>query len=137
MSDWVPVGPGAPTIGDYGLLSNCRASALVSRGGSVDWACMPSFDSPAMFARLLGEPGGYFSISPTEPAESRRAYIEDTMVLRTDLRGNPTVRELLGHATIEMTMRYAHLSPDARSEAVQVLDKPVPVASVVARPEAK
>ena len=99
MSDWVPVGPGAPTIGDYGLLSNCRASALVSRGGSVDWACIPSFDSPAMFARLLGEPGGYFSISPTEPAESRRAYIEDTMVLRTDLRtrdGTVRLTDFLG-----------------------------------------
>lgn len=86
MTDWIPLRPSASLISDYGLLSNCRASALVSRGGSVDWACMPRFDSPAMFARLLGEPGGYFSIAPTEPAESRRAYLEDTMVLRTDLR---------------------------------------------------
>jgi site-specific recombinase XerD len=36
------------------------------------------------------------------------------------------VQELLGHATMEMTMRYAHLSPDVKREAVQVLDRPVP-----------
>ena len=55
------------------------------------------------------------------------------------MRGVPlkAVQELLGHASIEMTMRYAHLSPDARREAVKVLDAPAPVASVVARQEAE
>lgn len=55
------------------------------------------------------------------------------------MRGQPlkAVQELLGHASIEMTMRYAHLSPDVRRQAVQVLDAPAPVASVVARQEAQ
>ncbi|MDQ1430332.1 MAG: hypothetical protein QOF40_934, partial [Actinomycetota bacterium] len=73
-------------IVDYALLSNCQGSALVSRAGSIDWACLPAFDSPAMFARILGEPGGFWSITPTEPIESTRAYVEDTMVLRTEMR---------------------------------------------------
>lgn len=75
-----------PTIADYALLGNCQGSALVSRAGSVDWTCLPSFDSPALFARILGEPGGYWSIRPREPAEATREYVEDTMVLETRFR---------------------------------------------------
>jgi alpha,alpha-trehalase len=74
------------TIADYALLSNCQGSALVSRTGSVDWACLPRFDSAAVFASILGTPGGFWSIRPTAPAESTREYVTDTMVLRTELR---------------------------------------------------
>ena len=65
-------------IADYGLLSNCQGSALVSRNGSIDWACLPSFDSPAMFARILGEPGGYWSIRTREASTSTRARTSKT-----------------------------------------------------------
>jgi GH15 family glucan-1,4-alpha-glucosidase len=73
----------APPIADYALLGNCQGSALVSRSGSIDWACVPALDSAAFFARILGEPGGYWSIRPHETAEVTREYVEDTMVLRT------------------------------------------------------
>ncbi|MFI5053307.1 MAG: glycoside hydrolase family 15 protein [Acidimicrobiia bacterium] len=77
---------GTPVIADYALLSNCQGSALVSRSGSIDWACLPAFDSPAVFARILGEPGGSWSITPIAPFDSNREYVEDTMVLRTEMR---------------------------------------------------
>src|SRR5437762_972424 len=73
-------------IADYALLSNCQGAALVSRDGSIDWACLPAFDSSALFARILGEPGGYWTLHPVESYEARREYVEDTMVLRTELR---------------------------------------------------
>jgi GH15 family glucan-1,4-alpha-glucosidase len=77
-------------IGDYGLIGDCHAAALVSRAGSIDWCCMPRFDSGSAFARLLDrERGGYCGITATGggPWESSRSYLEDTLVLETRLQG--------------------------------------------------
>ncbi len=70
-------------IADYALISNCRSAALVSRGGSIDWLCFPRFDGPSVFARLLDEKGGHWSIRPVGDAEITRRYVEDTMLLET------------------------------------------------------
>lgn len=73
-----------PPIADYGLLSECHSAALVSRSGSIDWACMPRIDSASIFGRLLDwERGGYCALTPTEPFSSERNYRADTMVLET------------------------------------------------------
>ncbi len=76
----------ATSIGDYALLSDCQSTALVSRNGSVDWYSPPRFDSPSVFARLLDEEGGHWSIRPAGDYEVERAYLDDTMVLRTEFR---------------------------------------------------
>jgi GH15 family glucan-1,4-alpha-glucosidase len=70
-------------IGDYALLSDCRSATLVSRAGSVDWLCLPRFDSPAVFARILDPGGGHFAIRPDGEFEASRAYVDQTMVLET------------------------------------------------------
>jgi GH15 family glucan-1,4-alpha-glucosidase len=74
-------------IGDYALLSDCHAAALVSRGGSVDWLCCPRFDAPAVFGRLLDEEAGHFSIRPTGEYRTSRRYVDHTMVLETTFTG--------------------------------------------------
>lgn len=71
-------------IGDYALLSDCQSAALVGRDGSVDWWCAPRFDSRSCFARILDDRAGHWAIHPTADFEPRRAYLADTMVLRTD-----------------------------------------------------
>ena len=71
-------------IEDYALIGDTRTAALVGRDGSVDWLCLPRFDSPACFAALLGEPGhGRWLIGPAQPAECRRRYVGDTAVLES------------------------------------------------------
>lgn len=72
-------------IADYALLSDCHSAALVSRAGSVDWLCFPRFDSPAVFARLLDERAGHWSIAPVEESTSSRRYLEGSLVLETRL----------------------------------------------------
>jgi GH15 family glucan-1,4-alpha-glucosidase len=74
------------SIGDYALLSDCQSTALVRRDGSVDWYSPPRFDSPSVFARLLDEEGGHWSIRPVGDYAVERAYLNDTMVLRTEFR---------------------------------------------------
>jgi GH15 family glucan-1,4-alpha-glucosidase len=73
-------------IAEYALLSDCRSAALVNRAGSVDWLCFPRFDGPSVFARLLDEQAGHWSISVVGATEVSRRYIERTMVLETTFR---------------------------------------------------
>ncbi|GCE13101.1 glycoside hydrolase family 15 protein [Tengunoibacter tsumagoiensis] len=72
-------------INSYGVIGDCHSVVLVSPDGSVDWGCLPDFDSPAIFCRLLdAEHGGFFQIAPTEgtiPGSQR--YLRGSNVLQT------------------------------------------------------
>jgi len=72
-------------IEDYGLIGNMLSAALVGRDGSIDWLCLPRFDSPACFAALLGTPeNGRWRIAPTgKITATHRRYLPDTAVLET------------------------------------------------------
>ena len=72
-------------IEDYGLIGNMLSAALVGRDGSIDWLCLPCFDSPACFAALLGTPdNGRWKIAPAGAVTAtRRRYLPDTAVLET------------------------------------------------------
>ncbi len=82
-----PYSPPMPArIEDYALIGDCETAALVSRDGSVDWLCIPRFDSPACFAAILGGPEhGRWSLAPADPsARATRRYRPDTMILETE-----------------------------------------------------
>lgn len=71
-------------IEDYALIGDGLTAALVSRDGSIDWACFPRFDAASAFARILdADKGGHFAIRPAGSFESGRRYLDDTNVLET------------------------------------------------------
>src|SRR5215472_6194742 len=77
--------PVSQRIEDYALISDCAAGALVGRNGSIDWLCLPRFDSAACFAALLGEPEhGRWLIAPADPAARvERRYLDGSLILVT------------------------------------------------------
>jgi GH15 family glucan-1,4-alpha-glucosidase len=79
-----PARTGAFTpIADYGLLADCNSAALVSRDGSIDWLCLPRYDSAAIFARILGDAAGHWSIRPAGEYTVERRYVPGTLVIET------------------------------------------------------
>ena len=72
-------------INTYGVIGDCHSVVLVAPDGSVDWGCLPDFDSPAIFCRLLdAERGGYFQIAPSDPAiPGTQRYLRGSNVLQT------------------------------------------------------
>ena len=101
--------PADSSIGDFGLISDCQTCALVRRDGSIDWYCPDRFDAPSVFARLLDPKGGHWSIRPAAPFEASRAYLDDTMVLRTEFT--------TAHGQITLTDALA-LEPGSRGHQI-------------------
>ncbi len=96
----------AAPIEDYALLSDSRTAALVSRDGSIDWLCLPRFDSPSVFGALLGEEEhGCWRLRPSDrTARSTRSYADGTFILVTrweTATGIAEVHELLAVAEEE------------------------------------
>jgi GH15 family glucan-1,4-alpha-glucosidase len=104
---------GSTLIRDYAVVGDMKTCALVSRDGSVDWLCLPRFDSPSSFTALLGTvDNGRWLIGPTEPARSTRRYVGDTFVLETT------------HETDTGVVRVTDVMPtaDERADIVRTIE---------------
>lgn len=104
----------AQRIEEYGIVGDLHTAALVGRDGSIDWLCLPRFDSPACFAALLGGPEhGTWRLAPAAggPCTSRR-YRDDTLVLESEWR------------TPEGTVRVVDLMPprDGVPDVVRIVE---------------
>ncbi|WP_447598071.1 glycoside hydrolase family 15 protein [Nitrospira sp. Nam80] len=74
-------------IEDYAVIGDSRTAALVSKAGSIDWLCLPQFDGPSCFNRLLDHwHGGHFGVAPLQPFAVRRSYRDATAVLLTEFQ---------------------------------------------------
>ena len=71
-------------ISSYGLIGDCRSAALVGTDGSVDWLCLPRFDDPSLFGRILdARRGGSWQIRPTLRHGAKQQYRDRSNLLRT------------------------------------------------------
>jgi GH15 family glucan-1,4-alpha-glucosidase len=114
-----------PRIEDYGLIGNTITAALVSKDGSIDWLCLPFFDSGACFAALLGtEENGYWRVAPAGDYKVSRAYREQTAILETSFEtaeGSVTVidfmpkRETIGRVDLIRIVRGVKGRVDMKS----------------------
>jgi GH15 family glucan-1,4-alpha-glucosidase len=91
-------------IGDYALIGDCHSAALVGRDGSIDWACFPRFDSPAVFCSIVGaDCGGSWSLNAADSTHATRAYIPDTNVLVTTFTTPTGVLEVTDCMPVEQS----------------------------------
>jgi GH15 family glucan-1,4-alpha-glucosidase len=104
----------ASRIEDYAIIGDLHTAALVARDGSLDWLCLPRFDSPACFAALLGTPDhGRWIIAPAIPVQSvTRRYRENTLVLETEF------------ATAQGRVRLIDFMPprDGRANVLRIIE---------------
>lgn len=132
MSGTAPTGDYTPIDG-YAIVGNCRTAALISARGSVDWLCLPRFDSPSIFGALLdARRGGSFQVCPEGEFDARRRYVPDTNILETTFRSSTGTLRLLDLMPVtDEESRHRHLSPD--HELLRVLECVEGEVDVVAR----
>ena len=89
-------------IESYGVIGDLHTVALVGIDGSIDWCCLPHFDSPSIFAAILDEQkGGFFKIASLHEAQHKQMYLPDSNVLVTRFLGRDGVGELIDFMPVQ------------------------------------
>jgi GH15 family glucan-1,4-alpha-glucosidase len=113
---------GFQPIANYGLLADCNSAALVDSEGSIDWLCLPRYDSDAVFARVLDPDAGHWSIRPVGDFRAERRYLPGTLVLETTFTtGSGSVRLLDAFALAESQRGHA-LGLEAPHELLRAVE---------------
>ena len=83
---------------NYGIIGNCKSSALINEDSSIDWCCLPQFDSPSVFGKILDEKiGGSFKISCDKSYRITQKYLDKTCILKTKFDNGSDSFELLDY----------------------------------------
>lgn len=109
-------------IADYALLSDCNSAALVSRDGAVEWLCMPRFDSPSIFARILDADAGHWTIQPTAEFTTERRYLPGSLVVETTFRTATGVARLTDALAFSDGQRGHDLGLNAPHELIRLAE---------------
>jgi GH15 family glucan-1,4-alpha-glucosidase len=109
-------------IGEYGLLADCNSAALVNRDGSIDWLCLPRYDSDAIFARILDPDGGHWSIRPAAEHTVERRYVPGTLVVETTFTTASGVARMRDAMAFAPGQRGHDLGYDAPHEVLRSVE---------------
>ncbi|HOT13359.1 MAG TPA: glycoside hydrolase family 15 protein [Bacteroidales bacterium] len=97
---------------NYGVIGNCRSAALVSSTGSIDWCCLPDFDSPSVFAKILDkEKGGYMAFEVDDSYKVSQKYFHRTNVLCTEFKSDEGTFEVIDFMPRYKTAENQYFSP--------------------------
>src|SRR5690349_905155 len=113
---------GSQPVADYGLLADCNTAALVAADGSIDWLCLPRYDSPSVFGRLLGDDAGHWSIRPAGAFTSERRYLPGTLVLETTFVADTGSVKVTDALVFAEGQRGHDLGHDAPHELVRTVE---------------
>ena len=85
---------------NYGIIGNCKSSALINEDSSIDWCCLPQFDSSAIFCKIIDKHiGGSFKIEADESYIITQQYINNTAIVRTNFKNEKNEFEVLDFMT--------------------------------------
>lgn len=108
---------------EYGMIGNCTSGALISTDASIDWLCLPAFDSPSVFGKLLDEnKGGFFKIEPINNIFIKQVYIKHTAVLRTEFTTEDGTFRIDDYMPRYHTARNDYYCPGEIVRMVRVVD---------------
>ena len=107
---------------NYGIIGNCKSAALINEDSSIDWCCLPQFDSPSVFGKIIDENiGGHFKIDCDDGYSIKQHYIKNTAILCTRFENDENAFEILDfmprfqkdngtyHAPPELTRVFRHI----------------------------
>ncbi|MDY0781438.1 glycoside hydrolase family 15 protein [Tenacibaculum sp. IB213877] len=99
---------------NYGIVGNCRSAALISETGSLDWCCLPEFDSSSVFAKILDDKiGGSFSFLTDENYTTTQKYFDSTCILITTFTNGKDAFEVLDFMPrYEKEGKHYHAPPE-------------------------
>lgn len=120
----------------YGIIGNCSSAALISSDCSIDWLCLPFFDSASLFARMLDKDiGGYFKISAVNVIKTTQEYVRHTPILKTRFETKEGIFEVRDFMPRFIAGKGEYYCPSEIQRSIQVVSgNPKMIVELIARP---
>ncbi len=108
---------------NYGIIGNCQSSALIYKDSSIDWCCLPRFDSPSIFGKLIDNKiGGFFKIEPIGNYNVKQEYFKNTSILKTSFNNGFDKFEVIDYMPRYQLKKNNYYSPPEISRIVRLIN---------------
>jgi len=108
---------------NYGIIGNCQSSALIYKDSSIDWCCLPRFDSPSIFGKLIDNKiGGFFKIEPIGNYNVKQEYFKNTSILKTCFNNGFDKFEVIDYMPRYQLKKNNYYSPPEISRVVRLIN---------------